>query len=249
MDLFLTFAFLFFVGSCLGWVLELFYRRYFYAKKWLNPGFLVGPYLPIYGFGLCLLFLLASLDFSFITNKVLRTVLLILLMGVAMTAVEYIAGKIFVLGMHVKLWDYSDKWGNIQGIICPEFSLYWTLLGAIYYFLIHPTVTGAVSWLFSNLAFSFIIGFFFGVFFIDVAYSMQIMARIRAFAKENDLTVKLEELKKNIAERMEHKKFLHFVFAFRGNRPLKESLREYREHLKEYTDKLVKKAKDRLDKK
>ena len=78
---------------------------------------------------------------------------------------------------------------------------------------------------------------------------LSILFSIGGFAKENDLTVKLEELKKNIAERMEHKKFLHFVFAFRGNRPLKESLREYREHLKEYTDKLVKKAKDRLDKK
>ena len=21
--------------------------------KWVNPGFLIGPYLPIYGFGLC----------------------------------------------------------------------------------------------------------------------------------------------------------------------------------------------------
>ena len=51
MNFFLILAFLFFVGSSIGWVIELFFRRFFSAKKWINPGFLVGPYLPIYGFG------------------------------------------------------------------------------------------------------------------------------------------------------------------------------------------------------
>lgn len=249
MNLFLTFAFLFCLGSLIGWVIELFFRRFFSAKKWLNPGFLVGPYLPLYGFGLCLLYLLASIDLSFLSNKVVRTVVLILLMGLAMTVIEYIAGKIFIVGMHVKLWDYSDRWLNFQGIICPEFSFYWTVLGAVYYFAIHPFITGAVSWLFSNLAFSFLVGMFFGIFLIDVAYSMNLMARIRAFAKEYEITVKLEELKKSISERVEGNRFSRFVFAFRGSRPLKEHLHEYREQWKEYTDKLMKKAKKKLEKK
>lgn len=243
MSLLLTFAFLFFMGSSIGWVLELLFRRFVSAKKWLNPGFLVGPYLPLYGFGLCLLFLLASLDLSFIENTVLRTVVLILLMGVAMTAIEYIAGKIFILGMHVKLWDYSDRWGNIEGIICPEFSVYWTLLGALYYFLIHPAVNGAVSWLFGNLAFSFIVGFFFGVFCIDVVYSMKLMTYIRAFAKENRIVVKLEELKRNIADRVEKKTFFQFLFAFRGNRGISEHLHEYRAKWEQYAEELKKKVK------
>ena len=66
MELFLTILFLFFLGSTFGWVLELFYRRFFSAKKWLNPGFLVGPYLPLYGFGLILLYLLASIRLNFV---------------------------------------------------------------------------------------------------------------------------------------------------------------------------------------
>lgn len=64
MNTFLVLAFLFFIGSTFGWVLELFYRRFFSRnnkeRKWINPGFCTGPYLPLYGSGLCLLYLIAS---------------------------------------------------------------------------------------------------------------------------------------------------------------------------------------------
>ena len=39
---------LFVIGSLLGWVIELLFRRFVSQKKWMNPGFLTGPYLPIY---------------------------------------------------------------------------------------------------------------------------------------------------------------------------------------------------------
>ena len=32
--------------------------------------------------------------------------------------------------------DYSDRKGNIMGIICPSFSLIWLLVGSLYYFLL-----------------------------------------------------------------------------------------------------------------
>lgn len=66
MNIFLTLAFLFFIGATLGWVLELLFRRFFSSanpeRKWINPGFCVGPYLPLYGCGLCFLYLIASLE-------------------------------------------------------------------------------------------------------------------------------------------------------------------------------------------
>ena len=40
-----------------------------------------------------------------------------------MTATEYIAGVLSLRVMKVRLWDYSNNFGNIQGIICPKFSL------------------------------------------------------------------------------------------------------------------------------
>ena len=63
MNNFLILAFLFFIGCFLGWGLEVLYRRFSPAnvsRRWINPGFLVGPYLPLYGFGLCALYLLPS---------------------------------------------------------------------------------------------------------------------------------------------------------------------------------------------
>ena len=101
---FLTLVLLFYMGGTLGWILELFYRRFFSAKKWINPGVLVGPFLPLYGFGLWVLYGLASIDFSSL-SPFPRALVRVLLIGVGMTVIEYIAGKIFIVGMHVKLWD------------------------------------------------------------------------------------------------------------------------------------------------
>ena len=52
MGIFSEFIFKFYIGSTFGWLLELFFRRIAHGK-WVNPGFLIGPYLPIYGFVLC----------------------------------------------------------------------------------------------------------------------------------------------------------------------------------------------------
>lgn len=65
MSILLKLCFLFFVGSVSGWVAELLFRRFFSSanpeRKWINPGFCIGPYLPLYGVGLCLLYLIAAL--------------------------------------------------------------------------------------------------------------------------------------------------------------------------------------------
>ena len=129
--LLLKLAFLFCTGSLLGWCLEVVYRRWAH-KKWINPGFLTGPCLPLYGFSLVTLYLLAQIDLSFITNPRLEKLVLFIVMSICITIVEYIAGLIFIKGMKIKLWDYSKMWGNIQGIICPLFSFFWMLLSAFY---------------------------------------------------------------------------------------------------------------------
>ena len=242
MNFFLTFAFLFSVGNSIGWVIELFYRRFFSAKRWLNPGFLVGPYLPLYGFGLCLLYLLASLKFSFLQSEPLRVVLRILLIGLSMTAIEYLAGKIFIVGMKVKLWDYSKKWGTIEGLICPEFRLYWTILGGLYCFLIHPFFVRSVDRFLMHPAWYFAEGMYYGILLVDVFWSMRLLSRIRAFAKENHIIVRLEEFKKGISERAEKQRFWRFIFSLQEkNRSTSDSLREYLNRLKQFTEKQMQK--------
>lgn len=228
MNIALVVAFLFYIGSSFGWILELFYRRLI-AKKWINPGFLTGPYLPIYGIGLCMLFGLSFVDMSFVENPILQNILLLIFMGIVMTIIEYVAGVIFIKGLKVKLWDYSNMWGNIQGIICPLYTFLWSILGAIYYFFIQSHMVKAVEWLSQNLAFSFVIGFFFGILTIDIANSMNLVVKLRKFAKENHILVRFEELKNHIREDQEKRKEkINYLFAFKTSKLLGETLAEYK---------------------
>lgn len=229
MNIALVLAFLFWIGSTFGWILELFYRRMISTKKWINPGFLTGPYLPIYGFGLCMLFGLSLIDMSFVENQLTQNILIVIFMGLALTFIEYIAGIIFIKGMKVKLWDYSNCWGNINGIICPLYTFFWCILGGIYYFCIQSHMIDAVIWLSNNLAFSFVIGFFFGILTLDVVHSMNLVIKLKKFAKENNILVKFEELKESIREEQEkQKEKINFLYAFKSTNSLSDMLTEYK---------------------
>lgn len=239
MSMFLTLAYLFFIGSVLGWCLELVFRKFFSSAnpehKWINPGFCVGPYVPLYGFGLCILYLLAHLgQVTGMDSTVGGKALMFLCMAVSMTAIEYIAGILLLKLMKLRLWDYSQLWGNIQGLICPLFSAIWAFMGAVYYFFVHPYILSALNWLSNNLAFSFVIGFFFGVFVIDVVYSSHLLAKLKAYADENDVVVKWEHLKAEIRSAQDRAaKRAYFVFAFRSDRALLEHLKEAHAALEE----------------
>lgn len=235
MSLFLILSFLFFIGAISGWVIELLFRRFFSRanpeRKWINPGFCTGPYVPLYGFGLCILFLIASLETNGITEGIkYEKALLFISMAVMMTVIEYIAGILLLKVAHIRLWDYSREWGNIQGLICPKFSLIWAILGAAYYFLIHPRILNALHWFTQNLAFSFVVGLFFGVFIIDVAHSMQLTTKLRQIAKENDANIKLEHLKLELRQAREESKMkYHFFLPFKSTRPISEHFDDMRD--------------------
>ena len=234
MGIFLTLAYLFFIGSVLGWFLELLYRNLTQKhEKWVNPGFCTGPYVPIYGFGLCVLFLLASLEqHNWIPDPFWNKAALFLAMAVGMTLIEYLAGLFCLKYLKVRLWDYSDRWGNIQGLICPLFSFYWAILGALYYFLIHPHILDGLHWLSQNLAFSFFIGMFFGVFIIDVVHSGNLIVKLKRFAEENQFVVIYEEVKDQILAIHERNKAKYRFFRpFREIQPLSEVLKEMQESL------------------
>lgn len=237
MSTFLILAYLFFIGSLLGWGLEVLFRKFFSSSnpehRWINPGFCIGPYVPLYGSGLCILYLLATLgDQTGIEDSVSGRALLFFGMAASMTVIEYIAGILLLKIAKVRLWDYSMLWGNIDGLICPLFSFFWSIMGAIYYFAIHSYILRALQWLANNLAFSFVIGFFFGVFTIDVAYSVHLVSRLKRFAEENGVIVKYENLKAHIHGARERAKLRQrFFFPLHTVRPLQEHLQEAREAL------------------
>lgn len=228
MNILLIFACLFAVGSFLGWGLEVLFRGCV-SKKWINPGFLTGPYLPIYGFSLCVLYLLTMLEeYIPLSDKTVRKIVLFLLMALCITIIEYAAGLIFIKKMKIKLWDYSDMRWNFQGIICPLFSLFWLILSALYYFLIHPHILDMLVWLSRNLAFSFCIGLYFGIMIMDFAYSSQIISHIKHFAEEQHIIVRLEELKEVIQEtRKKRGERFSFMFAYKSKMSVREHLEHY----------------------
>ena len=231
MNFFLTLSYLFFIGSTFGWVLELLYRRFLSKanaeRKWINPGFCIGPYVPLYGFGLCVLYLLSDVGLRLNVSEWWSKLLLILSMGICVTLIEYLAGIITLKINKVRLWDYRKEWANIQGIICPKFTLYWTLLSAVYYFFVNPYILNALNWLANNLAFSYVIGFFFGVFTVDACYSGRVLHIISKFAKEKDIIIKYEKLKSQIREaHIRRKEKINFLFPFKSKRSVAEDVLE-----------------------
>ena len=232
MLVFLVLTFLFFAGSLIGWGLEVFWRKFFDGAnpehRWVNPGFLHGPYLPIYGLSLCVLFALTFVRVDFIHGAIAQKLVLFGIMALCITVIEFLGGLIFIKGMHIKLWDYSRNRGNILGIICPQFSCYWWLLSAVYYFLIHPKILAWLYWFTNHLAFCLVVGFFYGVLTVDLCYTLNIATKISAFAKEWQIDVRYESLKTFIQKKNEdlHGK-RYFMFPFlSAKRSLSENLRE-----------------------
>ena len=190
---------LFVIGSLLGWVIELFFRRFVSQKKWVNPGFLTGPYLPIYGFGVVVLYLMSSLNLP-IDNDVANAFIKVLLIGVGMTLIEFVAGLIFIKGCKVKLWDYSNRKGNIMGIICPTFSLIWILVGSLYYFFLNPYLVKAITWISENLIYTYFIGIFMGMMLVDLAYSIHLATKLKEVKEAQGL--RFEEFKSMLKKKI-----------------------------------------------
>ncbi len=239
-------VYVFFTGSVFGWCLETVFRRFCksnISRKWINPGFLTGPYLPLYGFGLCTLYLLAELEKGInIGNPILLKIAVVILMTVCMTLLELIAGLIFVRGMNLKLWDYSDKPLNYKGIICPEFSFYWMILGMVYYFGLHGFMCDFTNLMTASDKWLFHFGFLAGVFSVDVGYSIQIAAKIKKFAAENNILVRYEELKATIRKHAEERREKYsFIFAMYSKEPLSEHLKKYYE-----ANKMIRELKKRV---
>ena len=229
MRIVLSFIFIFYIGSTCGWILELFFRRIVHGK-WVNPGFLIGPSLPIYGFGSCGL----TGIYLLFQNLDLPDTAVIILMGATMTLIEFIGGLSFV-NKPVKLWDYSDRWGNYKGIICPLFSMIWTAIGALYYYFIAGFIIEKLEWFNNNLSFSFVLGFFCGIILIDYVYSTKLLTKIRQYAKDSGIEVRYEELKcqiKELKEKSEEK--YSFIFAFKPTKSmgLKEFIGKYKKGAK-----------------
>ena len=228
MNIFFTLFSVFVIGASFGWVLELLFRRTVHGK-WINPGFMTGPCLPLYGFWHVLLYLFCMIDFSFIGSKALATAVRIIILTLLLTGIEYITGLIFVKRFHVKLWDYSKQWGNIGGIVCPLFSLAWGAIGTSYCFLLEPHIEKLVSKMVSSPICVYLLGTYMGVLTVDLFYSFNIVSKIKKWAVEQKFDVRYENLKSAIQSRARALKRKHnFLLPFKSTEGIAGELENYR---------------------
>lgn len=116
-----------------GWVMETLYRSV-PLRRLVNPGFLTGPFLPIYGLFATMVIWSSGLlsilawKWQFAWFVCLSTVL------------EYAAGWFFERFFHLQLWDYNETPFNLHGRIALPYSLLWGALGLLFHHLIHPAV-------------------------------------------------------------------------------------------------------------
>lgn len=199
METFVIISTLFVIGSLVGYLIELFYRRFVSQKRWVNPGFMVGPYIPLYGFGVILLFAVSNFGIAE-TNlpEWSKTLIILGIIGILMTLIELIAGLIFIKGMHLKLWDYSNRWGNFKGIICPLFSFIWFVAGSLYFFFLNPLIIHAITVIAENPIYDYFIGLVIGMMLVDLAYSLHLGLKIKNLS--NNMIIKFEEFKVSIKD-------------------------------------------------
>lgn len=123
----------FLIYSFFGWCLEVVYQAIEHGK-FINRGFLNGPYCPIYGFGVIIV--TGALD------PIKSNAVVLFFGSVLLTSMlEFITGFVLEKIFHMHWWDYSEEKFNIRGYICLKFSLLWGVACIIVVRIIHPAVS------------------------------------------------------------------------------------------------------------
>ena len=124
---------LFFAYAFLGWCIEV-TLKYFQFHRFINRGFLTGPWLPIYGSGAALITVvikgLAPLEFSVGTTFIVS----FLLCGF----LEYMTSYVLEKRFHARWWDYSLKPMNLHGRVWIGNLVLFGLGGVVIVDLINP---------------------------------------------------------------------------------------------------------------
>ena len=160
---FWTAAYVFLFCAFIGWVWEV---TYCYVKHgiWVERGFLIGPYLPIYGIGGLLIYLLKTNSKKGPLNLFFTSV------GVA-GIVEYVASFVLELIYYKRWWDYSGKFLNINGRVYFFGLIFFGIAGCAGAYFVIPAWLRLVCKMKRRTA--IIIGsLLLTVFFSDVAISL-----------------------------------------------------------------------------
>jgi uncharacterized membrane protein len=128
---------LFAIFSFMGWLLEVVYRSVT-NRRLINPGYLYGPFVPIYGAGGILVMIAGIFLSGFsLTVQMISFALLT-------TTLEFAAGVILSAIFGCRLWSYEGYRFNYKGIICLRYAFIWSVLAWVFYYLIFPVTYLAI---------------------------------------------------------------------------------------------------------
>lgn len=193
---------LFFLYSFLGWIIEvtLKYRQY---HRFINRGFLIGPYCPIYGSGVVIATFLndmfAPLESSFGTSFLISFVFCGLL--------EYMTSYFFEKKYHARWWDYSQKPMNLNGRVWIGNLVLFGLAGMIITRILNPIFFAFIDTL-NPITIYIVSGTLSVVFLSDYIFSRFIMSLLKKVV-ENSEADSSEAISKEVRELLKNKNLLY----------------------------------------
>lgn len=133
MRLFFELTLMFLIFSFLGWVMEV-TLKYIQFHRFINRGFLIGPYCPIYGFGVVFITVVVGGLFG---QK--GSIIEVFFAGfVICGALEYFTSWYMEKMFHARWWDYSQKPMNLHGRIWIGNLILFGLASVLIVYLLDP---------------------------------------------------------------------------------------------------------------
>ena len=235
--------YLFIMYSFIGWLIEII-DNVATEKKFVNRGFLIGPYCPIYGVGgtLIMLTLKKYMD---------DTVVLFIMSVVLCASIEYLTSFLMEKIFQTRWWDYTKYRFNINGRICLETMWVFGVLAILVLKVVNPVVISFLeSW--PTNVYNAVFYVLITIFVIDVVVSTIIIANVKKTAEDvtkgrkKDST---EEITKYVKKTLLSKSLLskRIVWAFPNFQTM---IKKITTKASKITNKFIRKdKKDKKDKK
>ena len=211
---------LFMFYSLIGWIIEVFDQLY-RQKKFINRGFLIGPYCPVHGVGALLMLLLLK---RFSNNILLLFMISILIC----TILEYLTSFLLEKFFKARWWDYSDYKFNLNGRVCLQNSLFFGLAGVTIVKFANPMLMNLLISIEPNII-NIIFFSLFIIFAIDLLVSFKVIFNFK-MATDNLTKDSTEEISNKVKKVLSEKSILfrRLINAFpnlrRGVTKLKDNL-------------------------
>lgn len=126
-----------YIYSIFGWIYESIFVS-IRNHKLVNRGFLVGPILPLYGFG-------GTLVYVFLRPLEKYPSLLFAGGMILATVIEFLTSWVMEKLFHAQWWDYSKEPYNFQGRIALIPSMFWGFLSLLAFDFLQPAVTSIIN--------------------------------------------------------------------------------------------------------